>query len=237
MKTKDKDKKPVAQTAGFAVCGFCARKATFRGEQTRSQGAVREGRGPQTRWSALRLLKIRRNKARMSMKTKDKDKKPVAQTAGFAVCGFCARKATFRGGQTRPRCAVREGRGPQIRWSALRLLKIRGNKARMSMKTKDKDKKPVAQTAGFAVCGFCARKATFRGGQTRSRCAVREGRGPQTRWSALRLLTWLRSGQYRQGRRLSIAPGSPGICCVPSPCRQRGRRHAPRRITASGPAT
>jgi len=56
-------------------------------------------------------------------------------------------------------------------------LQNRGNKARMSMKTKGKHKEsqsPVAQTAGSAVCGFSK--------------AAGDGCEPQTRRSALHVL-------------------------------------------------
>jgi len=60
----------------------------------------------------------------------------VAQTAGSAVCGFSM--------------IAGKGRGPQIRRSALH--QNRGNKARMSMKTKDKYK--MCGSADRRFCGL-----------------------------------------------------------------------------------
>jgi hypothetical protein len=99
-------------------------------------------------------LQNRGNKARMSMKTKDKYKKSpslVAPTTGSAVCGFSM--------------VAGYGRGPQTRRSA---LQNRRNKARMYVKTKDKYKKSESP----AVCGFPMVAKCDRGPQTR-RSALR----------------------------------------------------------------
>ena len=109
----------VAPTAGSAVCGF----STIAGT----------GRGPQTRRSALH--QNRGNKARISMKTKDNDKKSLSPRVSdqTPTTGLW------------PQAGTRRPTPPLLGSSTCR-PQNRGNKARMSMKTKDKYKNSLSRT-------------------------------------------------------------------------------------------
>ena len=185
MKTKDKHKKSlslVAQTAASVVCGF----SVFVGT----------GRGPKTRRSALHPQN-RRNKARMSMKTKDRRFECFSGAFGTVASdrdsAKCRRRLRFQGSPSRPSadghaetmkchserseesCSAlgrppqkgqgeiprfaRNDRAFQGRNFAIALQDWR-NKARMSMKTKDR----------LLECGSEATAVEFRlnGGSWRS---------------------------------------------------------------------
>jgi hypothetical protein len=127
MKTKDEDKKSRSREV----------------EESRSSGTGPENEGcqyPATRQVAAQLLNsstsqlFRRNKPRMSMKTKDEDKKSSSREV-----------EEWRSSGTG--CETEARQHPATRQVAPQLLNsstsqlFRGNEPRMSMKTKDEDKK------------------------------------------------------------------------------------------------
>ena len=106
----------VAQTAGSAVRGI---STLARGDSQTANTAVRAT--PKSREQSQNVYENKEQVQKVA-----KLRSLAAQTADPAVCGFST--------------LARTGRGPQTRRSALR--QNHGNKARMFMKTKDRDGKP-----------------------------------------------------------------------------------------------